>query len=143
MTSTTISLYPEASASGTAIEWKDVDKNPFFYDSTGQATAPTASSNVNATIKSIKNDTGYILVWIKGKNVGSFTGSMDTVDLTGSNLLFVLPNTTCSNTAWNWVIGLGVGIIVILIILVALVMSGVLVWHGGEGGAGFGYNNNR
>ena len=115
----------------------------FFYDKAGQATAPPGASAVNATIKSIKNDTGYILVWIKGKNVGSFTGSMDTVDLTGSNLLFVLPNTTCSNTAWNWVIGLGVGIIVLLIILVALVMSGVLVWHGGEGGAAFGYNNNR
>ena len=120
-----------------------MDKNPFFYDSTGQATAPTASSNVNATIKSIKNDTGYILVWIKGKNVGSFTGSMDTVDLSDSNFLCVLPNTTCSNTAWNWVIGLGVGIIVIFIIIVALFMSGVVVWHGGEGGAGFGYNNNR
>ena len=40
MTSTTISLYPEASASGTAIEWKDVDKNPFFMILLGKQLHP-------------------------------------------------------------------------------------------------------
>ena len=144
MTSTSIFLYPEANASGTAVEWKDVDKNPFFFQGTGQTTAPTATTALNtpSPTLSIKNETGFIIVWVKSNGVGPIMGSSSTVDLKDVLFLCVLPNTTCSNTAWNWVIGLGVGIIVLLIILVALVMSGVLVWHG-EGGAGFGYNNNR
>ena len=145
MTSTSIFLYPEANSGGTAVEWKDVDKNPFFYAGTGQPTVPTTTTALTtpSPTVSIKNETNFILVWVKNNGVGPILGSAANVDFKDVSFLCVLPNTTCSNTAWNWVIGLGVFIGVLFIIIVALLMSGVVVWHGGEGGAGFGYNNNR
>jgi len=140
MTSTTIFLYTEEKAAGTAIEWKDVGSNHFFYGGQGQKTAPPSDAALNTTeIKSIKNETGYILVWVKNDSVGPILGSLDKVDFKGVSYLIVLPNTTCSNTAQNWAIGLGVALIVMFIIIVALFMSGVVVFHG-EGGAAFGYN---
>ena len=114
--------------------------NHFFYGGSGQKTAPSSGGALNITdIKSIKNETGYILVWIKDDSVGPILGSLDKVDFKGVSFLCVLPNTTCSSTAQNWAIALGVGLIVLIIIIVALSLSGVVVWHT-EGGAGFGYN---
>ena len=56
MTSTTIFLYTEDKAGGTAIEWKDVGTNHFFYDGQGQKNAAPSGAALNTTeIKSIKN----------------------------------------------------------------------------------------
>ena len=124
-----------------AATWKDLDKNRFFYSGTQQTIAPKGDVAVNFDIKSIKNDTGYILVAItnKEKGIQVIPGSTSKIDLDGALFFCVLPNTTCSSTGQNWAIGLGVVLGVVIIVIIALFMSGVIVFHEGTG-AGFGYN---
>ena len=139
----TIYLYTDDKQEGkAAAEWTDLDNNRFFYNGTQQKDAPSGGTAAVGTVyKSIKNETGYILVAItnKEKGIQVIPGSTSKVDLDGALFLCVLPNTTCSSTAQNWAIGLGVGCIVLIILIVALSLSGVIVWRT-EGGAGFGYN---
>ena len=140
-----IELFTTENHEGNAAAvWKDLDKNRFFYSGTQQTSAPKGDIAVNFDIKSIKNDTGYILVAITSKDLGIqvITGSSIKVDLSGSYFFCVLPNTTCSSTGQNWAIGLGVVLGVVIIVIVALFMSGVIVFHEGTG-AGFGYHNQR
>ena len=141
----TIYLYTDDKQEGkAAAEWTDLDNNRFFYNGTQQKDAPSGTAAVGAVYKSIKNETGYILVAItnKEKGIQVIPGSTSKIDLDGALFFCVLPNTTCSSTGQNWAIGLGVFIGVMFIIIVALIMSGVVVFHT-EGGAGFGYHNQR
>ena len=142
----TIYLYTDDKQEGkAAAEWTDLDNNRFFYNGTQQKDAPNSgTAAVGAVYKSIKNETGYILVAItnKEKGIQVIPGSTSKIDLDGALFFCVLPNTTCSSTGQNWAIGLGVFIGVMFIIIVALIMSGVVVFHT-EGGAGFGYHNQR
>ena len=138
----TIYLYTDDKQEGkAAAEWTDLDNNRFFYDGAQQKNAPTASSAVGPVYKSIKNETGYILVAITSQNLGIevYSGTTDKVDFSHVIFLCVLPNTTCSSTGQNWAIGLGVVLGVVIIVIIALFMSGVIVFHEGTG-AGFGYN---
>ena len=81
---------------------------------------------------------------ITSQNLGIevYSGTTEKVDFSNVIFLCLLPNTTCSSTGQNWAIGLGVFIGVMFIIIVALIMSGVVVFHT-EGGAAFGYHNQR
>jgi len=139
----TIYLYTDDKQEGkAAAEWTDLDNNRFFYNGTQQKDAPTTGTPaVGAVYKSIKNETGYILVAItnKEKGIQVIPGSTSIIDLDGALFFCVLPNTTCSSTGQNWAIGLGVVLGVVIIVIIALFMSGVIVFHEGTG-AGFGYN---
>ena len=139
----TIYLYTDDKQEGkAAAEWTDLDNNRFFYNGTQQKDAPsTGIAAVGAVYKSIKNETGYILVAItnKEKGIQVIPGSTSIIDLDGALFFCVLPNTTCSSTGQNWAIGLGVVLGVVIIVIIALFMSGVIVFHEGTG-AGFGYN---
>ena len=138
----TIYLYTDDKQEGkAAAEWSDLDNNRFFYNGTQQKDAPTGTAAVGAVYKSIKNETGYILVAItnKEKGIQVIPGSTSIIDLDGALFFCVLPNTTCSSTGQNWAIGLGVVLGVVIIVIIALFMSGVIVFHEGTG-AGFGYN---
>ena len=142
----TIYLYTDDKQEGkAAAEWTDLDNNRFFYNGTQQKDAPNSgTAAVGAVYKSIKNETGYILVAItnKEKGIQVIPGSTSKIDLDGALFFCVLPNTTCSSTGQNWAIGLGVVLGVVIIVIVALFMSGVIVFHEGTG-AGFGYHNQR
>ena len=144
--SDTIYLYTDDKQEGkAAAEWTDLDNNRFFYNGTQQKDAPNSgTAAVGAVYKSIKNETGYILVAItnKEKGIQVIPGSTSKIDLDGAIFFCVLPNTTCSSTGQNWAIGLGVVLGVVIIVIVALFMSGVIVFHEGTG-AGFGYHNQR
>jgi hypothetical protein len=139
----TIYLYTDDKQEGkAAAEWTDLDNNRFFYNGTQQKDAPSSgTAAVGAVYKSIKNETGYILVAItnKEKGIQVIPGSTSIIDLDGALFFCVLPNTTCSSTGQNWAIGLGVVLGVVIIVIIALFMSGVIVFHEGTG-AGFGYN---
>ena len=139
----TIYLYTDDKQEGkAAAEWTDLDNNRFFYNGTQQKDAPSSGiAAVGAVYKSIKNETGYILVAItnKEKGIQVIPGSTSIIDLDGALFFCVLPNTACSSTGQNWAIGLGVVLGVVIIVIIALFMSGVIVFHEGTG-AGFGYN---
>ena len=141
-----IQLFEKDSHEGNAVaEWKDLDKNRFFYGGTQQPSAPSNTlPSLGATVKSFKNETGYILVAITSQNLGIevYSGTTEKVDFSNVIFLCLLPNTTCSSTGQNWAIGLGVVLGVVIIVIVALFMSGVIVFHEGTG-AGFGYHNQR
>ena len=141
-----IQLFNKDNHEGNPVaEWKDLDKNRFFYGGTQQPSAPSNTlPSLGATVKSFKNETGYILVAITSQNLGIevYSGTTDKVDFSHVIFLCLLPNTTCSSTGQNWAIGLGVVLGVVIIVIVALFMSGVIVFHEGTG-AGFGYHNQR
>ena len=138
-----IQLFNKDNHEGNPVaEWKDLDKNRFFYGGTQQPSAPSNTlPSLGATVKSFKNETGYILVAITSQNLGIevYSGTMEKVDFSHVIFLCLLPNTTCSSTGQNWAIGLGVVLGVVIIVIIALFMSGVIVFHEGTG-AGFGYN---
>ena len=137
-----IQLYDKDGHEGNPVaEWKDLDKNRFFYGGSQQTSAPNTLPVLGATVKSFKNETGYILVAITSQNLGIevYSGTTDKVDFGNVIFLCLLPNTTCSSTGQNWAIGLGVVLGVVIIVIIALFMSGVIVFHEGTG-AGFGYN---
>ena len=140
-----IFFYEKEKMDGTGVEWKDLDTNRFFYSNQGQSEKPGDGAAVGPVYKSVKNESKYILIMITSKAKGGvvpITGSSDLIDADGASFFCVIPNTTCSSTGQNWAIGLGVFIGVMFIIIVALIMSGVVVFHT-EGGAGFGYHNQR
>ena len=141
-----ISFYDKESKEGNpAAEWKNLDTERFFYGGKGQTDTPSGTVAVGSVYKSVKNESKYILIMITSKAKGGvvpITGSSDLIDADGASFFCVIPNTTCSSTGQNWAIGLGVFIGVMFIIIVALIMSGVVVFHT-EGGAAFGYHNQR
>ena len=141
-----ISFYDKDKMEGNpAAEWKNLDTERFFYGGKGQTDTPSGTVAVGSVYKSVKNESGYILLMITTKEKGGvvvITGSSEKMDTQGASYFLVLPNTTCSSTGQNWAIGLGVVLGVVIIVIVALFMSGVIVFHEGTG-AGFGYHNQR